>query len=151
MLLGDPYAGHRKWWRPEWKPKPSRDTQWTPWDYRLAYAVQIIDDFTDGESGQFIPWDQSDNVYWEVQKHQSGYLAAVEKHNNEDKKQEPGVRVGAYPIFKEGAPRPTITSYLKEMEEDRVGVPSSDEPVGMAPSFEQLQALRRLKNADAVD
>jgi len=151
MILNDPYAGHRKYWRRNWKPKVPRDTQWTDWDYRLAYAVQIIDDFTDNESGQFIPYDQSADVAWVVEEHRSGYLESIEKYTK-GKELQPGIRVGAYPVFREDVDRPTITSYLEDLEEGSIGLPSDyDQPKGRPPTAEEMAALRALKNGDTVD
>jgi hypothetical protein len=103
-------------------------------------AYQLIEDFTDSESGQFMPYDQSGDVHWETKRQTSGYLEAVEKATKE-KKTAPGERIYAVPIFDESKPLPTIDSWLKDLEEERPRVPSEARD-SRPPTAEELAALR---------
>lgn len=149
MLLHDPYAGHRKWWSEylygqPWVPGES-DQSWTTWDYILADVLQVIEDFTDSESGQLMWLDQSGDVWWESRRIDSGYLAAVEKAQEDAKTDEKGVRYYAVPIFDPNKPKPTLESWLNDNQEDpdRQGrrVPS-DHKGARPPTPDEIRRMR---------
>lgn len=128
-----------------------RDTTWTDWDYILIEAVQLHDDWTDSESGQWIPHDQSGNVWWDVKRHESGALAAIETEQKKSKDGEkPGVRLYAVPTFEQDDDgndiKPSLEQYLKEMEE---GISGERRPRGQEnaapPTPEQMLELRRMQ------
>lgn len=118
VILGDDYAHHRKWWDPFWEPDPALVGVWTPWDFALLHAYQLHEDFTSGESGQWLPFDASPEVDWEVHTSYSGYMESVEKYQKEHK-DVPGERLYATPVFRDEEHKPTIEDYLKIMEEER--------------------------------
>lgn len=129
-------AGLDKWW--ETHPEPPVE-HWTDWDYALLYAFQMMEDLTDPQSGQFMPYDQSDKVWWEPVRTTSGYLRAVETET-EKSKTKPGERISAKPVFMEPTNPPTIESWLKEMEDGPSAPPEFMD--ARPPTPEELAALR---------
>jgi hypothetical protein len=118
MILHDTYALHRKWWDWEWKPGIG-DTDWTTWDYILADVFQVIEDYTDSESGQWLPYDQSGDVYWDVKSRFSGSLAAIRKEEERRKELKPGESLYAVPVFKDENNKPTLESWLNDVAEEK--------------------------------
>lgn len=144
MILHDPYALHRNWWEPwlsegiAWVPDhTSRD--WTDWDYTLADAFQTIEDFTDSESGQFIPYDASGDVDWDAQVSTSGYLEAVRKYEDAHELK-PGERVYAVPSFRYPDNKPTLESWAKDQEDGVERIPS-EQKGARPPTPEELRAM----------
>lgn len=90
-------------------------SEWTDWDITLASVLQLIEDYTDKNTGQLYWIDQSDKVEWEVKSMFSGSQAALDREK--DRELEPGETLYAEPIFL-GEERPTIHDWLKELEED---------------------------------
>jgi len=123
MILHDNYALHRKWWDWEWTPGVGDDV-WTDWDYILADVFQTIEDYTDPESGQFMPFDQSGDVHWDVHSRFSGANAAIDKRRA-DKELKPGESLYAVPVFDEKKPKPTLESWARDLQEEKVGRPES--------------------------
>lgn len=150
MILHDPYAGNRKWWsdwlyRERWVPDGS-SKDWTFWDFILADAFQVIEDFTDKESGQLIWYDQSGDVFWDVKKSTSGYLEAVEKAQGDDKDPKPGVRLYAVPTFRDPNDKPTLSSWLKDVSEEKADRRPAHVRDARPPTRAELKALREAKN-----
>lgn len=139
MLLHDPYALHRHWWDPQWKPdETSRD--WTAWDYVLADVFQIIQDFTDGETGQLMWYDQSGEVHWDVDFYESGSrqaLAQWREHNKED-----GLVPFPVPVFRDPDNKPTLTSWLKEKADGVNRRVPSEHRGARPPTPEERAALK---------
>ena len=154
MILHDPYAGNRKWWSEwlygeSWAPDgTSRD--WTFWDYVLADVYQLIEDFTDSESGQLMWIDQSGDVFWDAKKTTSGYLAAVEKARDGEKDPKPGVRWYAEPTFRDPENKPTLSSWLSDVGEGKADGRPSNVRDARPPTRAELKALRE-KRATPVD
>lgn len=144
MLLHDPYALHRKWWDWEWKPEIGDDA-WTDWDYILAEVYQLIQDYTDRNTGQLLWYDQSGDVYWDVQSSFSGSAAAVElKQKNYTLK--PGESLYAVPVF--GEVKPTLASWAKDMEEQKADLRPAFARDARPPTSAELKALRE-KNSNS--
>lgn len=118
MILHDPYAMHRKWWDWTWKPTPGIDDAWTDWDFILADVFQVIQDYTDPETGQWMPFDQSGDVYWETDIKYSGSAEALDKARA-DKEPKPGESYFAYPVFRDPDNKPTLASWAKDIEEGK--------------------------------
>ena len=117
MLLHDPYAGNRKWWDHNWEPDGnSRD--WTDWDYVLADVFQVIEDFTDKSNGQYLPYDQSGEVHWDVKSKFSGHDEAIEKHR-ENHEAKPGESFYAVPVFDDPDNPPTLATWMQDIAEDK--------------------------------
>lgn len=147
MILHDPYALHRKWWDPDWTPgESSRD--WTDWDYILADTYQLIDDFTDKESGQIMWFDQSGEVHWDVDTTTSGSLEAIERETGELK---PGERRYAKPIF--GDKKPTMQQWIADMAEGKADRRPTQARNSRPPTATELAALKSNKNSqpDSID
>lgn len=144
MLLHDVYALHRNWWDPQWKPGIG-DTDWTTWDYALADAYQIIEDYTDSESGQWLPYDQSGDVYWDVKSRISGSLAAIRKAE-ENRELQPGESLYAVPVFRDDKDKPTLESWLKDVAEETNDARPAQAKGARPPTPEELAALEALVN-----
>lgn len=140
MILHDPYALHRKWWDHDWVPSIT-DTTWTDWDYILAEVGQIIDDYTDSESGQWMPWDQSGDVWWETGSIFSGAKAEIQKEmDKRGKELEPGESLYAYPVF--GDKVPTLQDWFKSLAEGKADRRPSEHRDARPPTPDELKALR---------
>lgn len=75
MILRDKYALHRH--PASGEPLPG-DPEWTEWDFALADALQLIEDFSD-ENGLLVWERDSDDVMVEAVKHTNPYDSAVER------------------------------------------------------------------------
>jgi hypothetical protein len=150
MLFHDQYAMHRKpwneWlWGEEWVPDEfSKD--WTDWDYILADVYQLVTDFTDPESGQIMWFDQSSEVYWDVRRKSSGYMEAVENSRKGDKELPPGVTLYAVPQFTNPENKPTMTSWLKDLEEGVSDRRPAEHRNARPPTPEELAEIRKLSD-----
>lgn len=114
MILHDPYAVNRKWWDPEWKPDAtSRD--WTFWDFVLADVFQVIQDYTEPETGQLMWYDQSAEVHWDVEPYESGSIAAIREWREANK--ESALVPVLIPAFRDPENRPTLMTWLKDKED----------------------------------
>jgi hypothetical protein len=140
MILHDVYALHRKWWDWEWKPGAG-DTEWTTWDYVLADAFQVIEDYTDAESGQWLPFDQSGDVYWDVKSRISGSLAAIRKAEENRKELKPGESLYAVPVFKDENNKPTLESWLNDVAEEKNDARPAQARDARPPTPEELAAM----------
>lgn len=139
MILHDQYAMHRRWWDESWSPGPN-DKDWTDWDYLLADVYQVIEDFTDAESGQWIPYDQSGDVYWETEIKFSGALAAVQSEDSE--KLKPGESYYAVPKFRDPDNKPTLESWARDKQEGRADGRPPEARNSRPPTAAELKALR---------
>lgn len=149
MLFHDQYAMHRKWWNEwlwgePWVPD-AMSKDWTDWDYILSDVYQIITDFTDPESGQIMWFDQSAEVYWDVKRKSSGYMEAVENARKGDKELPAGVTLYAVPEFMNPDNKPTMASWLKDLEEDKADRRPSEHRNARPPTPEELAAIRALQ------
>lgn len=146
MLLHDPYAGHRKWWDWEWKPGVG-DEAWTDWDYLLAKTLQTIEDYTNNETGQFRPYDESPDVQWDVQSSYSGSKAAIEKAMKDKPEMDPGETFYAVPSFDTEKSKPTLTTWVESiMEADGGEVRPAEAKGSRPPTPEELaELLRKVK------
>lgn len=140
MLMHDSYALHRKWWDVEWTPQPG-DKDWVRWDYILADVCQLIDDYTDKESGAWLPYDESGDVLWEAKSRVSGALEAIEKEQDARKELKPGERLYAVPVFDPNKPRPTIESWAKDVAEEKASRVPSEHRGARPPTPAELKAL----------
>lgn len=145
MLLHDPYAGHRKWWDRDWVPDhTSKD--WTDWDYVLADVFQVIEDFTNKSNGQYLPYDQSGKVRWKVESSFSGYDAAIEDHR-EKHDAKPGESFYAVPEFDDPENKPTLSSWMRDMEEGKADLRPDVHRDARPPTPEEMrlamEALRQ--------
>lgn len=140
MILHDVYALHRNWWDWNWKPGAG-DTDWTTWDFVLADAYQVIEDYTDKQSGQWLPYDQSGDVYWDVKSHISGSLAAIEKEQERRKELKPGESLYAVPVFGDEQNKPTLESWLKDVQEDANDARPTKAKDARPPTAEELAAM----------
>lgn len=141
MILHDPYALNRKWWVRDWKPTVE-DNAWVAWDYALAEAYQVIDDFTDKESGQYLPYDASGEVDWEVRSKFSGSNAAIERERESRKELKPGESLYAVAVFRNPDNKPTLKSWIADVE---AGVDDGRPPEAEGarpPTGAELRALR---------
>lgn len=139
MILHDPYVGHRKWWDAEWTPSPS-DEAWTEWDYVLADAYQVIQDFTDKESGQWMPFDQSGDVWWDVKSKFSGASAAIEKERENRKELKPGESLYAVPVF--GNRKPTLVDWISDIQFDKADLRTAAARNSRPPTAEERRLLK---------
>lgn len=144
VILGDPYAMHRKWWEPGWVGDPALVGVWTDWDYVLLHAYQLDEDLTDSESGQFKPYDESGDVKWEVHVSTSGSMEAIERFQ-ENREKKPGERIWVEPVFDFPEDKPTIGGWMVEREAGRDRVPV-ERRNARPPSPAELAALREAKN-----
>lgn len=141
MILHDPYALHRKWWDREWKPEFGDDS-WTDWDYILADVYQTIDDYTDKSTGQYMPFDQSGDVWWDVKSKFSGSEAAIDKAKESRGDLKPGESLYAVPVFDETKPKPTLESWAKELDEGKADLRPAQHVAARPPTPEELAELR---------
>ncbi len=141
MILHDPYALHRKWWDWGWKPELGDDS-WTDWDYILAEVYQVIEDYTDKQSGQWMPFDQSGDVYWDVKSMYSGAQEAIQKEQERrDGGLKPGESLYAVPVFDESKPLPTLTSWMIDMQEEKADRRPSELRDARPPTPEEIRAM----------
>lgn len=74
MILGDYYALHRHPFTGE----PLQEPVWTTWDYVLVNALQLIEDFSDGNG--IVVWEkESESVIVEAVKRIDPFEAAKER------------------------------------------------------------------------
>lgn len=145
VILGDPWALHRKWWDPDWVEDPLLVNVWTPYDFMLLQAFQLDEDLTDSESGQFKPYDESGAVKWEVHTSTSGAMEAIEKFQK-DREQKPGERIWVEPVFDDPDDKPTIADWIADREAGRDRVPPERRDA-RPPSASELAELRRKARA----
>lgn len=139
MILHDAYAMHRKWWKFDWVPGIG-DESWTEWDFILADAYQVIDDFTDKSTGQYIPYDQSGEVHWDVKSQFSGSQAAIERAQTE-RELAAGETLYAVPTFDNPESKPTLSSWAKDMDEEKADGRPPEMRNSRPPTPEELANL----------
>lgn len=146
MILHDPYALNRKWWDSEWV-GTFEDTLWTQWDFVLAEVYQTIQDYTDSETGQWIPFDQSGAVWWETRSSFSGSKAAIEKARD-GRELKDGETLYAVPVFDESKPKPTLASWARDLEEGKADLRPERHRDARPPTAAELSEIRARKQAD---
>ena len=139
MLLHDPYAMHRKWWQWDWKPGVG-DTDWTEWDYILADVNQLIEDFTDKQSGQWLPYDTSGAVHWDIESKFSGAEEALQKWQDKHEAK-PGETFYAVPVFDDPDNKPTLKSMMEESEAGEMDRRPAQAKGGRPPTAEELKRM----------
>jgi len=139
MILHDPYALHRKWWDEDWVPVPGVDDAWTDWDYLLAEVYQLIGDYTDDKTGQWMPFDQSGDVYWDVKSIFSGSAAAIEKYEKNRTELEPGESLYTVPIFK--GEKPTLRTWMEDVANERADLRPVEAINARPPTPAELAAM----------
>lgn len=150
MILGDPYAMHRKWWDWTWQPGVG-DTDFVDWDYILATVMQTIDDYTDKNSGQWMPFDQSGDVDWDVKSTFSGATAAIEKEQKERGDLDAGESLYAVPSFRYPDKKPTLASWAKDMEEDKADLRPTEARDSRPPTPAEVQKMLAAGRAKLKD
>lgn len=124
IILRDKYAGYRDYDDVLWEVHNARyfnPAEWTEWDMALASVAQLIEDYTDRNSGQLYWIDASEKVQWEVRSTFSGYTAAVEAEQ-ETHQFQPGESLYAVPVIDDDDP-PTFNEWLEQMENDSTHPP----------------------------
>lgn len=142
MVLRDPYAGYRDYDDPFWVPDPAKHTQWTHWDFSLAEAYRVKENFTDPNSGQPRWLAEDPDVYWEV-GYSTSHAGADLRKAQEEVQEKPGVEPYLRnPQKTGGQPFWTVEEWLEQREGDGLpmerGVPEGSRP----PSPEELVAMR---------
>lgn len=123
MLFHDPLFGHHRPWM-EWltgiphETDPELADVWTDWDFILADVEQTISDYTDPESGQYMPYDQSGEVDWDVRVKVSGAKKALDAAYKRNPPKD-GESYYAVPTFRDPENKPTLESWAKDMEEGK--------------------------------
>jgi len=140
MLLHDPYALHRKWWDRDWKPELGDDA-WTDWDFVLAEVYQLIEDYTDNQSGQIMWFDQSGDVYWEARSVFSGSMAEIERVQKERGELKRGESLYAVPIFADPENKPTLSSWIADIESQKADLRPGHLRDSRPPNAEELAAM----------
>lgn len=89
-------------------------------DYALATALQVVEDYTDNETGHLIFVEQSDRVTFDAKKYTKKSIAAVERKTKGSKKRPyeagPGERWRTIPRVMNGGEMPTLAEWLAEQE-----------------------------------
>lgn len=142
MLLGDPYAGHRKWWDPDWVEDPAIAMIWTEWDYLLMRTYQYLEDFT-SPNGHLAWVEEDPDVGWDIDVVESGFEKAMHDYReNNDVKDWQNLR--ARPVWEDDVEPPSMEKWLKRAEENASGgfpsMPQGGTP--RPPTAEELAALR---------
>lgn len=142
MILGDDYAGHRCWWRDDWEENPALINVWTSWDFALLRAYQIIEDYTDKETGQLVWVDQSPEVDWDIRHSYSGSREA-ELRYMKDKELKPGENIYAVPSIRNPEDPPSMLKWLTDLENDQARPMPANAPQGARPPTpEELARMR---------
>lgn len=132
MILGDDFAGHRCWWDPDWVEDPALINVWTDWDFALLRAYQIIEDYTDKETGQLVWIDQSPEVDWDVKSSFSGSIEAEERAMK-NRELKPGERLYSVPVPRNPDDPPSMSKWLEDMENDTARPMPANAPSGARP------------------
>ncbi len=119
IILHSAYALHEKWWDRQWTPSLG-DESWTDWDYVLAEVYQIIEDYTDKSTGQWMPYDHSGEVYWDTKSIFSGSQEAIDKEK-ERRDLKPGESLYAVPVFRDPDNKPTLQDWFEDMATEHGG------------------------------
>lgn len=140
--MNDPYAGHRKWWKPWDRPAPVMASVWTAWDYSLMRVYQYMEDYTTA-NGHPVWVEEDPDVTWDIEKTSSTYEYDMHHYReNNDVKQWEGLR--AKPVWSDDVAPPSMEKWLKRMEEDSGGgfdvLPEGGRP--RPPTPEELARLR---------
>lgn len=112
----DHYAGFRNSFTGQVDGTP----HWLDIDYALATARQIIEDYTDNETGHLVFVEQSDRVTFDAQRYTKKSVAAVERRTKGSKNKpyeaQPGERWRTIPRVMDGGEMPTLAEWLAEQE-----------------------------------
>lgn len=139
MLMNDAYAGHRKWWNPDWEEDPALVSVYTEWDFILVRVYQYMQDYMT-DHGHPIWVEEDPDVEWEFEKRTS-YLKR-ELHlfteSNELKEWEFPV---AKPHWEDGH-QPTMQRWVERMEAEAEGRDTDKPTRGRPPTVEELAAMQ---------
>lgn len=110
VLLRDHYALNRSvfhWDRVDGEP------QWKSWDYAILTAVSSLEAFKT-ETGQYLWWDESDDVVWKVKLINSPSKAALDRYANSErgKNLQPGEAMTVYPVLDPEADEPSFLEWM---------------------------------------
>lgn len=93
-------------------------TEYDFWDLRLLKAAFFAKDFV--RDGIPVWWDESDDVFFEVERRTSRSRAATERAEESDKKGDKSVPPGRYyipvPKTRGGKPLPSFAQWAEEQE-----------------------------------
>lgn len=145
VLLNDAFAGHRKWWAPEWVPTPELASVWTEWDYVLLRVSQYIEDYTSANG--YPVWIEEDpDVWFDVSKFESSYERDTHefRENHEIK---PSESLRAIPRWEDDVEAPSMEKWLRRLEEDDQGGFES-RPEGGTPRPPTAAELAALRNPE---
>lgn len=110
FLFADYYFGFRDWWNGE----PAGAPHYTEWDFALASAMALIEDYTDSETGHLIAYEYSPRVAFTPTKRIKKSKAAVEMMTNgKDYKPSPGESWVSQPKAIDGGDLPTIREFIE--------------------------------------
>lgn len=125
FLFQDYYFGFRDWFTAE----PEGDPHYTEWDFALASAMALIEDYTDNETGHLIAYEYSPRVEFTPERRIKKSKAAVDRMTNGDKyKPEPGESWVTKPNAIDGGDLPTISEWIKSESERKTGENGSEMP-----------------------
>lgn len=113
MLFQDHYALHRHFYSGD----VEREPVWTDWDFALANAVQIIDDFTTAE-GHLVWEAESERVTFDALKKINKARAAIDRRTKGTKNKAYEASDGEYwttePVLMRGDEWPTMDEWVSE-------------------------------------
>lgn len=150
MILHDPYALHRKWWNYDWKPELGDDS-WTEWDYILAEVYQVIEDYTDSQTGQWMPYDQSGEVHWDVQSSFSGSAQAIQLAQKARGELKPGESLYAVPVFDNPDNKPTLSTWIQDIDEQKADLRPVHARDARPPTPEELRELKKASESAKLE
>lgn len=100
--------------------EPDCEPYWLDVDYALATALQVVEDYTDNETGHLIFVEQSDRVTFDAQKYVKKSVAVVERKTKGSKSKayeaSPGERWRTIPRLTSGDEMPTLAEWLAEQD-----------------------------------
>jgi hypothetical protein len=95
-----------------------KHTEYDYWDLRLLKAFHFAEDFI--RDGVPLWWDESDSVFFEVERRISKSKAALqraeEQENGKDKKSPPGRYYIPVPKTRDGSEMPSFQDWAEEQE-----------------------------------
>jgi hypothetical protein len=114
--LSDSFAGFRDSFTGE----VDGYAHWLDVDYALATAMQVVEDYTDNETGHLVFVEQSDRVTFDASKYTKKSIAAVERRTKGSAKKpyeaSPGERWRTIPRVMDGGVLPTLFEWLAEQD-----------------------------------
>jgi len=116
VILRDSFAGFRDSFTGEIDGYP----HWLEVDYALATAMQVVEDYTDNETGHLVFVEQSDRITFDTEKYTKKSVAAVERRTKGSAKKpyesSPGERWRTIPRVMHGDGFPTLKEWLAEQD-----------------------------------